>query len=206
MRHNWTPQRIAVILLVLLALPGALVAQETDEEELFVPSYSLGDQTLEINLGMQIPLFFFGGPNGVQPTNLTIGGLGSLAWGSYITNEFKLGIEVGGSFAFTPNSRALFVIPIVADAQYIFSAYPFEFPISIGVGTSIARLDDLVKVDPFLKTGGAFYWNYSSQWAFGANLKYWFIPQIYTDNSPAGSEATRFGNFLEFSLSALYHF
>ena len=69
-----------------------------------------------------------------------------------------------------------------------------------------SRLQDNQKIDAFLKAGSAFYWNYSSQWAFGANLFYWFVPQIYGASSPATSDATRFGNFLEFTLSALYHF
>lgn len=194
-----------------LALAPALTAQdaeapETDDEEIFVPTYSLGDQTLAINLGLFAPLFFAGGPDGIASTNLTLGGVGSLAWGSYITNEFKLGVEVGGSFSFTPNRRALFIVPIVANASYIFGAYPFEFPVSMGLGMSFSRVDDLLKVDPFVKGGGGFYWNYSGQWAFGANAQYWFIPQIYTDRSPAGASETRLGNFLEITFSALYHF
>jgi hypothetical protein len=188
-----------------------LGAQEAPDEdngdgEIFVPTYTLGDQTLGINLGLFVPLFFLGGPDGIAATNLTLGGAGSLAWGSYITNEFKLGVEVGGSFSLTPNRRTLFLVPIVANASYIFSAYPFEFPVNVGLGMSFARLDDLLKIDPFVKAGGSFFWNYSSQWAFGANLAYWFVPQIYTDRSPAGADATRLGNFLEFTLSALYHF
>ncbi|MFW5742578.1 MAG: TP0733 family outer membrane beta-barrel protein [Spirochaetota bacterium] len=209
------PRLSRVVLALLLVTAVGLSAQETPEEgdgeeELFVPSYSLGDQTLAVNLGTFIPLFFAGGPDGVAPANLTLGGAGSLEWGSYITNEFKLGVEVGGSFSFTPNRRPLFLVPIAAKASYIFSAYPFEFPVSMGLGMSFARLDDLLKIDPFVKAGGSFFWNYSAKWAFGANLSYWFVPQIYTDRetdvATAGSQETRLGNFLELTLSALYHF
>ena len=206
--------RLGLVLLLAvfsLVLAPVVVAQESEspdegDEELFVPTYSLGDQTLAINMGLFVPLFFTGGPDGITSTNLTLGGVGSLAWGSYITNDFKLGVEVGGSFSFTPNRRALLIVPIAATASYVFSAYPFEFPVTLGVGTSFSRVDDLLKVDPFLKGGGGFYWNYSTQWAFGINALYWFIPQIYTDRSPAGSGETRLGNFLEITLSALYHF
>ena len=217
MRTHWMRQLLALILLCCALVPAYLAAQEDPDAEIFVPVYSLGDQTLEINLGTLIPLFYLGGPDGIAATNLSLGGLGSFAWSSYITNTFKLGVEVGGTFLLTPNStplfqfstepnRILYVVPIAATATYVFSAYPFEFPVSVALGTSISRLEDLTKVDPFAKAGGSFFWNFSSQWAFGANLKYWFIPQIYTASTPAGSDATRFGNFLEFSLSALYHF
>ena len=206
--------RVAVacaVAVLLLVAPVAVAQEEPDPvppeaEEVFVPIYTLGDQTLAINLGLFAPLFFAGGPNGVASTNLSPGGLGSLAWGSYINNEFKLGVEVGGSFSFSPNGRGLFIVPITASATYIFQAYPYEFPVSAGLGLSFSRLEELVKVDPFVKAGGAFVWNYSTQWAFGLNLSYWLVPQIYLDGSTAGSDATRLGNFLEISLSALYHF
>ena len=203
-----TPMRITVLLLLvftLVALP-AFSQDANEEEELFVPVYSLGDQTLRINLGLFAPLFFLGGPGGPVAGKLTLGGAGSLAWESYLTNEFTVGAEIGGSFSFTENLRALFMVPIAARASYIFRFYPFEMPVTLGLGINFSALDDYRKIDPFAKAGTAFYWNYSSQWAFGANLFYWFVPQFYSASSPAGADATRYGNFLEFTLSALYHF
>jgi hypothetical protein len=202
MKHNILKRLMAGIL-ILIAVTA--MAQNADDE-VFVPTYSLGDQTLSINLGLFIPLFFAGGPDGVARSNLTLGAAGSIAWSSYITNEFKLGAEVGGSFALTPNRRALCLVPITANASYIFQAFPFEFPVSLGLGISFARIEDLLKLDPIVRPGVGAYWNYSSQWAFGANLRYWLIPQIYTDRSPTGSGETRIGNFLELTLSALYRF
>lgn len=195
-----------VALALLLAVTTAAFAQEAEDEEIFVPTNSLGDQTLGINLGPFIPLFIAGGGDVVPWGNLTLGGVGSLAWGSYITNEFKLGVELGGSFSFTPNRRTLFIVPLVVNASYIFQAYPFDFPVSVSLGTSFSRIDEYLKVDPFVKAGGSFYWNYSTQWAFGANLQYWFIPQIYVERHEAPVDETRLGNFLELSFSALYHF
>jgi hypothetical protein len=190
---------------LLVAMPA--ISQTEDEEEIFVPVYSLGDQTLRINLGMFAPLFFFGGPDGPAPANLTIGGAGSLAWESYLTNNFTVGAEIGGSFSFTPNFRTLFMVPIAARTSYIFQFYPFEVPVTLGLGVNFSALGDERKIDPFAKAGAAFYWNYSSQWAFGGNLFYWFVPQFYRDDPEIGRfDATRYGNFLEFTLSALYHF
>ena len=203
-----TTMRTSLLLfaaLVLLAAP-ILAQNDEEEEELFVPVYSLGDQTLRINLGLFAPLFIFGGPNGPVAGKLIPGGAGSLAWESYLTNELTVGAEIGGSFSFSENFRTLFMVPIAARASYIFRFYPFEMPVTLALGMNISALDDYRKVDPFAKAGTTFYWNYSSQWAFGANLFYWFLPQFYSANSPAGADATRYGNFLEFTLSALYHF
>ena len=203
MRHNFL-RRAAAVLFVLLA--ATVSAQIAESDDVFIPEYALGDQTLSINLGLFVPLFYSGGPDGVTSTNLTLGGAGSIAWASHITNEFRLGAELGGSFALTPNRRTLFIVPITANATYTFQAYPFEFPVSLGLGMSVARLEDLLKLDPFIRPGVGFYWNHSSQWAFGANLRYWLIPQIYSDRGEAGAGESRLGSFLEFTLSALYRF
>lgn len=194
------------VALLLLVCTVSLVAQDETDEEPFVPIYALGDQTLQISLGLFQPLFFALGPTGVAPANLTPGGAGSIAWASYLSNEVTVGVEVGGSFSFTPNLRALWMVPIAARASYIISAYPFEFPIIASLGINISSLDDMFRVDPFLKAGGAFVWNYNSQWAFGANLTYWFVPQLYFDSSFAVTDSSRLGNFLEFTLTAVYHF
>ncbi|MFP4375488.1 MAG: TP0733 family outer membrane beta-barrel protein [Spirochaetales bacterium] len=199
---------IIIGLLVITLGTASLGAQEPDgeNEEGFVPKYSLGDQSLGVNLGMLIPLFFTGGPGGVEGANLSLGGAGSLAWSSYLTNNTKLGIELGGTFALTANRRTLFMVPIALTGSYVFRPYPWEFPISMGVGINISALEDARKTDPFVKIGGSAMWNFSTQWAFGANLHWWLIPQIYLDRSPAGSEESRLGNFLALTFSAVYNF
>lgn len=200
--------RKAFLLITLIStlLVPAVAQDGNGDEELFVPVYSLGDQTLRINLGTFLPLFFFGGPDGPESANLTLGGAGSLVWESYLSGNTTVGVEVGGSFSFTPNFRTLFMLPVAARGSYIFNFYPFEVPVTLAAGVNFSRISDISKIDPFVKAGGSFLWNYSSQWAFGGNLFYWFVPQIYSATSPAGADATRYGNFLEFTLSALYHF
>jgi hypothetical protein len=197
--------KVLLALLTAAILVCPLVAQEDGDEEIFVPVYTLGDQTLRMNLGMFAPLFFFGGPTGFDPAKLTVGGAGSIVWESYLSNAVTLGVEIGGSFSFTENRRALFMLPIAARGSYIFSFYPFEVPVTLAAGMTFSRVAEIQKLDSFLKLGTTFLWNYSSQWAFGANVFYWFVPQIYLASSPAGADATRFGNFLEFTLTALYH-
>jgi hypothetical protein len=198
-----------IVLLFLIALP--LAAQEDGtlptrpEEDVVVDTYTLGDQLLTINLGLFTPLFFASEEKGVQSTNLTLGGVGSLRWSSYLNNNISVGAEVAGSFSFSPNRRALYILPITARGTYYFRAYPWEFPLSLQAGMSISRLEEKTKIDPILKPGASVYWNHNAQWAFGLNAVYWWIPQIYRGPEPPASD-TRFGNFLELTLSALYHF
>jgi hypothetical protein len=166
--------------------------------------YSLGDQTLSINAGMFIPLFLL--PTGTvllsgNPSHLTLGVVGSLAWAAYITPKIRLGADVAGNFTLDPNSNVLLMLPFVVKGTYIFSFYPFEVPVTMGIGANIVKYTTLSSLDLLLRPGAAFYWIFNSSWSFGFNLNYWFDMQFNTDPS-----LTRFGNFLEFSLSALYHF
>ncbi len=182
-------------------------AQEIDDtpDEEFIPTYTLGDQMLSIDLGIVIPLFFALGDDGIAPTQLSVGGAGALYWGAFLTNELAVGLDVAGSFMFTPNRRTLFLLPIAARASYFFRRYPFEFPVHLGLGLSISRLEEATKVDFIAKPGASVYWNYNAEWAFGLNAEYWFVPQIYIGDSPP-SDDSRIGNFLSVTLSALYRF
>jgi hypothetical protein len=201
---------IAIILLMLV--PGALLgAQEgadpgeeiEDIEDTPTFSYGLGDQMFSIKAGLFIPLFFFGGGSATS-TNLSLGGMGALEWGAFLTGRLALGGELAGSFSFSPLGRTLAIIPITAKLSYFFFKYPFEIPLHIGVGINFTTLGDQLYVGLILKPGASFYWNFISSWAIGLNLAYWFVPQWYT--KPELISQNRYGNFLEISISALYHF
>jgi hypothetical protein len=199
--------RLWLLILVGTFLGTPLYAQEdapdSPPEDIFIPTYSLGDQTLTITMGMMIPLFFSGA--GVQNTNLTLGGGGSLQWNSYLNNNMTLGGELGGTFLFTPNQRTLFMVPLTVRYAYIMRSYPFEFPIYIGAGVNMSRLEGDTKFDPIIKPGASFFWNYNAQWAFGVNAVYWMVFQYYRGDEPP-REDSRIGNFLETTLSAIYRF
>lgn len=202
-----------LILLVLLTPAATLFAQDQEsppaepaqpvEPGISADTYSLGDQMLSINLGLFIPLFFAG--DGINSTNLTLGGVGSIQWNSFLNNNWSLGGEVGGMFAFTPNKRTLYMVPLTFRATYFLRSYPWEFPLYMGAGIVFSRVEKNFKLDPILKPGASIYWNYNPSWSFGLNLVYWWIPQIYSGPEPPSSD-TRYGNFLETTLSALYHF
>jgi hypothetical protein len=199
----------SLALVILMVAAGPLLGQNEpveapiEEVEEFAPQFELGDQLISTGFGMLTPLFFALGPDGISSTNLTVGGVGTLGWASYLNNTMSIGAELSGSFAFTPNNRALYMVPISARYTYYLRSYPFEFPLHVGLGANISRLGDATKVDPAVVGGGEALWNYDGQWAFGLRAQYWFVPQIYL-----GSELeddTRLGNFLSINLIARYH-
>ena len=165
------------------------------------PQYTLGDQTLSINAGLFVPLFFLTYQFAAAPTHLTVGGAGSLNWMAYVNSWLRVGIEVGGMFALSPNGNTLLSLPITAKASYVLSAYPFEIPFSLGVGMNVVKYIDTSMVDLILKPGVSGLWAYNASWSFGLNATYWWSMQ-FSKTVDQG----RIGNFLELSLCALYHY
>jgi hypothetical protein len=192
-----------MLLIAPLAAQEAEPESPPDEEAEFVPTYSTGDQMLSLNLGLFIPLFYTG--DGVRDANLTLGGTGHLVWSSFVNNNLAIGGEFGGMFAFTPNQNTLFMIPLAARLSYFLRSYPFEFPLTFAAGINFSRFGENFKTDPILIPGVGFYWNYTIEWAFGLDVRYWWVPQIYQGPEPPSSDS-RFGNFLATTLSVLYRF
>jgi hypothetical protein len=191
------------LLAVLLLCAFPLAAQEPPEGETapVVSAYALGDQVLSLSLGPFIPLFFLANDGTVSSTNLTVGGTGSIAWSAYLTGAIRVGAEIGGVFAFSPNMNVLLMLPILARAQYVMTFFPIEVPLSLGVGMNIVKYNDLATIDLLIKPGASAMWIYDSKWSFGLNLAWWWDMQFSSE--PLKS---RTGNFLEVSLTALYHY
>jgi hypothetical protein len=178
-----------------------LEAQEKNPQPEPPPLYSLGDQTLAITGGLFVPLFFLSYQPVASGTNLTLGGVGSLQWQAYLASAWRIGVELGGVFAFSPNLNALLMLPITAKLTFVATFFPFEVPIFLGAGINIVKYSDQSTVDPLLKTGAGFYWIFNSSWSFGVNAVYWWDIQF----APTATQS-RIGNFLELSVTALYHY
>ena len=201
--------RAKSLLLVTATIACLLISAAAYSQQEIVrsaPSYTLGEQTLSINGGLLVPLFFQSADFGVHATNLVPGGAGSLLWQSYLNNNVTLGVEIGGMFAFSKPTfpNLLLMLPITVRGAYILRHYPFEFPVYMGAGLNIVRYLELTHFDLALKPGVSAFWVYDSTWSFGVNLVYWWILQLVLGDQ--FDEKTRIGNFLEISLSALYHF
>ena len=121
-----------------------------------------------------------------------------LNWAAYVAPRIRVGVELGGTFTFDPNANLLLMLPILAKGAYVFSIYPFEIPVTFGAGINILKYTDQFYVDMLLKPGASLFWIFNSSWSFGFNLNYWMDFQF--------SSNFRLGNFLEASLTALYHY
>ncbi len=197
------PCSLVCAIVVLFACAAAPLFAAGDSGN--TPSqYTLGDQTMSINAGLFIPLFLL--PTGTvllagSPPQLSLGGVGSLSWAAYVAPQIRIGAEIGGSFCFSPNMNALLMLPVIAKASYVFTVYPFEIPVTLGVGMNIISYVDQHYFDLLIKPGAALYYIFNSSWSFGLNVNYWIDMQF---SSAPGMSRT--GNFLETSLSALYHY
>jgi hypothetical protein len=202
----WLKRKAAFFLVLAVfisAAPFPLSAQESEEP--YIPIRILGDDMLIINGGLFIPLFFQSLSGATASTQLSLGGVGSLQWSKYLNNDMAIGMEGGGMFAFSPNNRNLFMLPITIRYSYLLRLHPFDFPLSFAAGVNFVRLGSNFQIFPIVKPGISIYWNYSAEWAFGINAVYWWTMDYHKGPNPPNSES-RFGNFLELSLSARYHF
>lgn len=162
--------------------------------------YNKGDQTFVISLGTIIPTVFFGS-SGTFSSNLSVGGTGYLNYNYFINSNVSLGGEVGGMFAGTLGKNMLYMIPFGFRATYQFIAGRFEFPLSLTLGAASEGYLNEGYFGLFLKPSAAVYWRFSPEWSFGLGTAWWWVPQWVSDSSQ-----NSYGNFLDISLSARYHF
>jgi hypothetical protein len=194
---------VAAAVLLLAALPLSAQDAPVPDPAPAASAYALGDQVLSISLGPFIPLFFLAPDGNTSPTRLTLGGAGSISWMAYVSSAVRVGAEIGGMFAFSPNMNLLLALPILARAQYVLTFYPIEVPLSLGVGMNIVKYQDLATIDLLIKPGVSGLWIYDSKWSFGLNLAWWWDMQFA---AAPDQDQSRVGNFLEVSLTALYHY
>lgn len=199
-----------LIFLLFSMLSFAEEAEEAENPEKYKIEYnSMGDQAFSINAGLFIPLFInnpslsWGDSDAFNSTNLSVGGQGSLYYGAYINNHIQLGMEVGAIFASSPNKHNFYMIPITARVSYEFQYLNnlISVPVYMGVGMNMTSYLDSFNVEMIFKPGVGAYWNYSSNWSFGINTVYWWVPQLYRNGT-----YNRIGNFMNVSLSAVYNF
>ena len=199
----------AVILILLLGFPILLAAQEEGEDPSDSPwdyyyddLYTRGDQTFIISLGTVFPLFFINQGEVIDHKfSPPVGGSGSLAYNYYFTRGFFAGAEVGGMFMHTLAGNTLFIIPLGARAGYQFNVWRMEFPISLTLGMIWYRFLNLGNYSLYLKGTGAAFFRVSTSWSLGVSSSWYWLPQWTEDKSQ-----NVYGNTLDITLSARYHF
>ena len=200
------------LLLALISL-GPLFGQEEDIAEEFVLSYhSKGDQTFSIEAGLFIPLFNIDPtPNGTGDTGsvfnslsgqMNPGGSGFLSYCGYLNSNFRIGGEFGGMFASSLNDNMFYMVPIMVKSVYDININTyFTVPLYLSAGITLNSYQDLFMVDPIIKPGFGFNWNYDSEWSFITKYTFWIMPEITkTDNQ------SRIGVFSDLRFGVEYHF
>jgi hypothetical protein len=202
-----------ISLLVLLVTARPLMAQDDDEDVDDAPPiesdwsstdgmYARGDQTFTIAVGVIFPLFL-AGKDGTLTNNLNpLGGAGSLAYTYFLSPRWYLGGELGFMFNGTLAEKFLYIIPFGLRTGFQFVLGRFEFPVGIMVGAAPQRyLSDKAFFGLIVKGSASAFFRATTDWSFGLNAVWWWVPEWTPE--PAKDA---YGNFLELTLAARYHF
>ncbi|MDR2102239.1 MAG: hypothetical protein LBP43_06680 [Treponema sp.] len=167
----------------------------------FMPAlYARGDQTFTISLGPIIPTILRG-KSGLIENNLKLGGTGSLAYNYFLTPALFTGAELGIMFSSTLGKNHLYIIPFGFKIGYQWVVKRFEFPLTLMVGGAPQRYQNYGYFGLIIKPGASVFFRYNSDWSFGLNTAWWWVPE-WTGES--GKDV--FGNFIDVTLAARYHF
>jgi hypothetical protein len=212
MRRTWF--LLLIVFLTVLGFP--LAAQEEENPgsqpgggsppiesdwDGYVPElYARGDKAFIITLGLLIPTVFAGDAMEGNSRNIKLGGTGSLAFNYFLTSHLFLGGELGGMFAPTRGKNMLYIVPFGARFGYQFVVSRFEFPLTLMIGAAPQKYLDKGYFGLIIKPGASVFFRFNPDWSFGLNTNWWMLPQW------PKSGKNVFGNFLEVTLSARYHF
>jgi hypothetical protein len=179
---------------------GSLFAK--DDSVITLPGHTLGDQTVALNMGLFVPLFFQDYTGKYYPSNMSLGGIGSIQWNAYLSSFLRLGLELGGVFSFSPTPKSILMMPFTAKITYLFSFGRFELPIYLGAGINLVKYaDNLYNLALILKPGASLYWRFDANLSFGLNCAWWWTSEL-----PAANHDPIMGNFVEITPSLFYHF
>jgi len=199
-----------ILIIIMFSCVFSLYAQYDNEPEdnpdeeapewidIISAPFSKGDKNFVISLGGIFPTVFTGVVDNQH--GLSIGGCGSLALNYFFTDRFFIGGEIMGMFAGTRAGNMLYIIPFGLRVGYQFWYKRFEFPISILIGAAPQRYVGKDYFGLILKPGVSAFWRFNTDWSFGLNGEWMFVPEWPKNGNNA------IGNFLELTLSARYHF
>lgn len=206
-------KRALFLLIMIISVQFSAIAQDEDNSEEFVVAYhSKGDQTFSIEAGLFLPLFRVDptpGKDGedsdfIDPVGdqLKLGGSGFLSYCAYLDNNWRLGGEFGGMFAYTLNDNMLYMVPIMVKAVYDINLNTYlAIPLYLSGGITLNTYGDYFSVDPILVPGVGFNWNFSSEWTFGLKYSFWIIPEFASEENQSS-----IGWHSDIRLGVEYHF
>jgi hypothetical protein len=175
---------------------GSIAAEETSNNP-----FLRGEQTLQLNAGLQIPLFL--APVTDQGVgNLKLGGSFSFSYQYFLSRGFALGGSISGAFNGTIGDSTVFVAPLGVTAGYWWSSMPFEFCAIGELGGYLMRYNDKGILGPYAKLGGGVLWRFTASWSLGLQSFLWLVPELHYGEH---ADLTQYAGFLETSIAAVYH-
>ena len=200
--------KAGILILILFAgLPLLLAAQEDNEPEIDwenIPYdlFARGDRTLLISLGVAFPTVFLSNGKTIEhQIDPPVGGTGSLAINYFIMPKLTVGGELGGMFLPTLAGNTLYMIYLGGRVGTQFVAGRFEFPVGISAGMAWQTYLDLGYFGVYLRATGSAFFRATVNWAFGLTSSWFMFPEWTSD-----TKKNVYGNFVDFTLSARYHF
>jgi hypothetical protein len=208
------PRTWSFFLILFLVLPFFRLAaqeEETPEEPEASPiesewvdyntmMYTRGDKTFAITLGVIFPVYFTGDGIDDNQHNLKLGGTGSLSFNYFFSSHFFVGGELSGMFSGTRAGNMLYIVPFGVRLGFQFVIRRFEFPLTLMIGAAPQKYLEKGYFGFILKPGASVFWRFNPDWSFGLNGIWWFVPEWPKNGQNA------YGNFVELTLSARYHF
>jgi hypothetical protein len=213
--HFWL---LLVFLFTSVFMLSAQEEDEEDEDDENIPissdwsgssatMYTRGDQIFTISLGLVKPLFFADQEKGYLDSNMKLGGMGALGYTYFLDPHLFIGGELSGMFVSTTGKNMYFIVPIGFRIGYQFVFRRFEFPLGLMVGFAPQSHHDRSYFGFFAKPTASAFFRLNSDWSFGLNSSFWWVPQWTSkERDHHDGKVNIHGFFLEFSLSARYHF
>jgi len=163
-----------------------------------------GSQSIELSPGGFLPLFVLDSTYALYPqTNMNPGAVFGIQYRYMLSPHIAVGGSLSGSFVTTIGGRTLFLAPICATASWLGGSDALEFDLSLEAGLNIMRLSGNGLISPIVKAGAGLSRYISDAWSIGGRFSWWFVPELHTG---AYANLNSYGNFLEFGISARYHF
>lgn len=195
--------RRAVAVLGLAVMMG-MAASAQAQNDAYRGWRARGVQSIEISPGAFLPLFILDTDFSLaDTTNLSPGATFSVRYEYLLSRSLGVGAAMAGAFASTIGGRTLFMAPVTGTVYWHGGSDALEFLAGGEVGFNVMRLSGKGLLSPIEKLGGGIARTISDNWSIGGRILYWFAPELHT-GTYAG--LTMYGNFLEISFGARYHF
>ena len=164
-----------------------------------------GDQYIKLSLGAVAPLNF---PDVQSLFNdnhqLSIGGMGTLGYHTFIFDQVALGFDIGFGFNVTIGSHIFNYVPILASITWQPSWKRFEFPLTMNIGGAWEAYNNYNYFPGLvLKPEAGIHYRIAENWSAGAEVGYMCMPQfckLYDEGE------NFYGQFMTVSVAARYYF